>query len=151
MPEEAKKLLHAWAKLHKEDNDLTSAVNETSVERPDGVRFCNPAFGTSAPASHVLSTKTRATGRQQRRGAVRGRRGDELERATDLAQRVVAPRVAGTAAAAHAARRHDPYATRRARSACLESRRATFVMQWSHHTRPSRRAIVMWHVAPHRL
>ena len=24
MPEEAKKLLHAWAKLHKEDNDLTN-------------------------------------------------------------------------------------------------------------------------------
>jgi hypothetical protein len=36
---------------------LTSAVNETSVERPDGVRFCNPAFSTSAPAAHVLSTK----------------------------------------------------------------------------------------------
>ena len=24
MPEEAKKLLHTWAKLHKEDNDLTN-------------------------------------------------------------------------------------------------------------------------------
>ncbi len=24
LPEEAKKLLHAWAKLHKEDNDLTN-------------------------------------------------------------------------------------------------------------------------------
>ena len=24
VPEEAKKLLHAWAKLHKEDNDLTN-------------------------------------------------------------------------------------------------------------------------------
>ena len=24
MPEEAKKLLHAWAKLHKEDKDLTN-------------------------------------------------------------------------------------------------------------------------------
>ena len=39
---------------------LTSAANETGVERPGRGLFCDSAFSTSAPAAHALSTKTHA-------------------------------------------------------------------------------------------
>lgn len=39
---------------------LASAASERNVGETDGGRFCNPSFGTSAPAAHVLSTKTHA-------------------------------------------------------------------------------------------